>query len=60
MQVYYELLHVLDFDSNRKCMSVILRDERGQVYLFTKGAESSIFPKCPQNQVCSSKRIKLS
>ena len=39
-------LHVLEFDSNRKCMSVLVRDSKGQVRLLTKGAESSILPKC--------------
>ena len=42
----YERLHVLEFDSNRKCMSVIVRDSNGRIKLLTKGAESSIFPKC--------------
>jgi magnesium-transporting ATPase (P-type) len=49
-QRYYRL-HVLDFDSDRKCMSVIMREENGGIFLFSKGAESSIFPKCHQNQV---------
>ena len=35
----------------RKCMSVILRRESGEVVLLTKGAESSILPKCPQDEV---------
>ena len=42
----YERMHVLEFDSNRKCMSVIVRDSKGSMRLLTKGAESSIFPKC--------------
>ena len=32
-------------------MSVILRRESGQLVLLTKGAESSILPKCPQDGV---------
>ena len=35
----------------RKCMSVILRRESGELVLLTKGAESSILPKCPQDGV---------
>lgn len=42
----YERMHVLEFDSNRKCMSVIVRDSKGSIRVLTKGAESSIFPKC--------------
>ena len=37
----------------RKCMSVILRRESGELALLTKGAESSILPKCPQDEVSS-------
>lgn len=46
-ELEYELLHTLEFDSNRKRMSVLVRsianDER---LLFTKGAESSVFDIC--------------
>ena len=31
-------------------MSVILRRESGEVVLLTKGAESSVLPKCPQDE----------
>uniref|UniRef100_A0A8C5EY96 Phospholipid-transporting ATPase n=1 Tax=Gouania willdenowi TaxID=441366 RepID=A0A8C5EY96_GOUWI len=39
----YKLLHVLEFDPNRRRMSVIVQTPSGQI-LFTKGAESAIFP----------------
>lgn len=39
-------MNILEFDSNRKCMSVIVRDPRGHLRLLTKGAESSVLPKC--------------
>uniref|UniRef100_A0A667YWU4 Phospholipid-transporting ATPase n=1 Tax=Myripristis murdjan TaxID=586833 RepID=A0A667YWU4_9TELE len=39
----YKLLHVLEFDANRRRMSVILQTPSGTV-LFTKGAESAILP----------------
>ena len=43
----YEVLQVLEFDSNRKRMSIILRDmqKTSNMFLLCKGAESSIF-KC--------------
>ncbi|XP_055643308.1 phospholipid-transporting ATPase VD isoform X2 [Toxorhynchites rutilus septentrionalis] len=41
--VEYEVLKILPFDSNRKCMSVVVRKTGTQdVVLYTKGADSSI------------------
>ncbi|KAM7012873.1 phospholipid-transporting ATPase IF isoform 1-T1 [Tautogolabrus adspersus] len=40
----YKLLHVLEFDANRRRMSVILQTPSGGQVLFTKGAESAILP----------------
>jgi len=34
----YEILNVLDFSSDRKRMSVVVRGPNGQLKLFTKGA----------------------
>lgn len=43
--VEYDILKVLPFDSNRKCMSIVLRKIGGhEVVLYTKGADSTIFP----------------
>lgn len=42
----FERLHVLEFDSVRKRMSVVLRDSRGVIRLLTKGAEISVLPLC--------------
>lgn len=39
-------LHVLEFTSDRKRMSVIVRDQKGQIWLYTKGAESHVLPLC--------------
>ena len=39
-------LHVLEFTSDRKRMSVIVRDEAGKKWIYTKGAESYVFPLC--------------
>ncbi|KAL5725142.1 P-type phospholipid transporter [Ranunculus cassubicifolius] len=41
----YRLLHILEFSSYRKRMSVIVRDEEGQLLLLCKGADSAIFGK---------------
>uniref|UniRef100_A0A3B5B8H8 Phospholipid-transporting ATPase n=1 Tax=Stegastes partitus TaxID=144197 RepID=A0A3B5B8H8_9TELE len=40
----YKLLHVLEFDADRRRMSVILQTPSGGKVLFTKGAESAILP----------------
>ncbi|XP_074154386.1 phospholipid-transporting ATPase IF isoform X4 [Sminthopsis crassicaudata] len=42
----YKLLHVLEFDSDRRRMSVIVQSPSGERLLFSKGAESSILPNC--------------
>jgi len=36
----FKLLHVLEFNSKRKRMSVIVEDEKGQILLYCKGADS--------------------
>ncbi|CAH1780605.1 unnamed protein product, partial [Owenia fusiformis] len=41
----YEPLHILEFDANRKRMSVIIRDQSGDVYLLCKGAEATMLPR---------------
>ncbi|KAH8304501.1 hypothetical protein KR059_011394 [Drosophila kikkawai] len=46
-ELRYERLHVLEFSSERKRMSVILRDcQSGTIWLYSKGAENIIFPRC--------------
>ena len=47
----FQRLHVLDFDSTRKRMSVIVRNPSGSLVLVTKGAESSILPLCTAGPV---------
>ncbi|EHB02299.1 Putative phospholipid-transporting ATPase IH [Heterocephalus glaber] len=47
----FELLDVLSFDSVRRRMSVILRSATGEIYLFCKGADSSIFPRVIEGKV---------
>uniref|UniRef100_A0A0D9X7E4 Phospholipid-transporting ATPase n=1 Tax=Leersia perrieri TaxID=77586 RepID=A0A0D9X7E4_9ORYZ len=41
----YKLLNTLEFSSARKRMSVIVRTEEGQLFLFCKGADSVIFER---------------
>lgn len=41
----YKLEHVLEFNSTRKRMSVILIDDMKNVILFTKGADSIILKR---------------
>lgn len=45
-ELRFERLYVLEFSSERKRMSVILRDARGTIWLYSKGAENIIFPRC--------------
>lgn len=43
----YEILHTLEFDSERKRMSVLVRDlQRKEYVLFCKGADSSMLERC--------------
>ena len=52
----YKVLQVLEFDSDRKRMSVILNDmQTNEIILFTKGAESSVFKCCSKGDIQSCK-----
>uniref|UniRef100_A0A1I7XTK0 P-type phospholipid transporter n=1 Tax=Heterorhabditis bacteriophora TaxID=37862 RepID=A0A1I7XTK0_HETBA len=42
---HLEVLDVVDFTSDRKRMSVIVRDSHGTIKLYTKGADSVIFER---------------
>lgn len=44
----FERLATLEFTSDRKRMSTIVRDGKGQIWLLTKGAESYVFPLCQE------------
>ena len=35
----YKLLNILEFNSSRKRMSVIVKDEEGRIFLLCKGAD---------------------
>ncbi|KAL5725998.1 P-type phospholipid transporter [Ranunculus cassubicifolius] len=45
----YELLNVLEFNSSRKRMSVIVRNEEGKLVLLCKGADSVMFERLAKN-----------
>nr|XP_030712572.1 probable phospholipid-transporting ATPase IH isoform X4 [Globicephala melas] len=47
----FELLEILSFDSVRRRMSVIVKSAAGEIYLFCKGADSSIFPRVIEGKV---------
>ncbi|XP_059588859.1 phospholipid-transporting ATPase IG isoform X2 [Alligator mississippiensis] len=51
----YQLLHILNFDPVRRRMSVIVRTITGKLFLFCKGADSSIFPKVQQDEIQQTK-----
>ena len=34
------------FPADRKCMSVVIENSKGEIWLLIKGAESSLIPKC--------------
>ena len=42
----YQRLDELPFDSDRKCMSVVCRTDKGEVLVLTKGAPDFIIDKC--------------
>ncbi|XP_065365447.1 phospholipid-transporting ATPase IF-like [Calliphora vicina] len=42
----YERLHILEFSSERKRMSVIVSDKDKRKWLYTKGAENVVFALC--------------
>ncbi|CAL5327894.1 unnamed protein product [Camellia sinensis] len=45
----YKILNLMEFTSKRKRMSVIVRDEDGQIFLLCKGADSIIFERLAKN-----------
>ena len=45
-QITYKLLQVIDFTSSRKRMTSVFRDPQGEIIVYTKGADSVLFPLC--------------
>jgi len=46
----YTILNVLEFNSDRKRMTVIVRKPDGKIVLYCKGADSTIIERCAPNQ----------
>lgn len=46
LESMYFRIDELPFDSDRKCMSVVCDDHRGETWVFTKGAPDVIINKC--------------
>ncbi|KAK3141026.1 hypothetical protein QOZ80_5AG0409070 [Eleusine coracana subsp. coracana] len=46
----YKILHVLEFNSARKRMSVIVKDDEGKTFLFSKGADSVMFERLSSSE----------
>ncbi|EDV25711.1 uncharacterized protein TRIADDRAFT_56098 [Trichoplax adhaerens] len=47
----FKILHVLEFDSDRKRMSVIVKDPSGNTILICKGAESSVLSRAKDGAI---------
>jgi len=47
-EIWY-LLQVIDFTSARKRMTSVFRDPKGDVHVFSKGADSILLPLCDQS-----------
>jgi len=46
----YDILQVLTFDSARKRMSIIVRDDEGQIKMYSKGADTTIMSRLADGQ----------
>ena len=56
--VSFRKLCELEFDSYRKCMSVVVRDnETGVVHVVSKGAETAMLPKCVSGPVTATATV---
>ncbi len=51
----YQRIHELPFDSDRKCMSIVCKNNKGEIYVFTKGAPDMIIDKC--NRIMSARGV---
>lgn len=43
-KIKYQLLNLIEFNSTRKRMSVVIKDSKGQIKCLCKGADSILFP----------------
>ncbi|HEY5585943.1 MAG TPA: cation-translocating P-type ATPase [Ruminiclostridium sp.] len=51
----YKRIDELPFDSDRKCMSIVCKNAKGEIYIFTKGAPDMIIDNC--NRIMSARGI---
>ena len=49
-EVAYDVLNVLEFTSERRRMSVVIRDPEGRITLFVKGADNVIYERLSQQR----------
>lgn len=55
----YKLLHVFEFNSDRKRMSVVVKNSKtGKIYIFTKGADALIMPRLNQTSNHSKEQLE--
>ena len=45
----YELLNIIEFDSTRKRMSVVVRDPQRKLWVYCKGADSVVYERLKRN-----------
>ncbi|KAK4170067.1 hypothetical protein QBC43DRAFT_251043 [Cladorrhinum sp. PSN259] len=55
----YQILDVIEFDSKRKRMSIVLRCPDGRIWLLIKGADSAILPRLKLADLAAEKAEKL-
>lgn len=48
--ITYDILNVLEFTSDRRRMSVVVRDPEGRITLFVKGADNVIYERLSQQR----------
>ncbi|KAG8599191.1 hypothetical protein GDO81_002926 [Engystomops pustulosus] len=59
-EVTYEVLGILDFNSDRKRMSIIVREPKGNIRLYCKGADTVIYERLhPNNPIKDSTQEAL-
>ena len=47
---FYEVLHTIEFTSTRKRMSVVVKSPQGEIFLYSKGADSVICERLAEEQ----------
>lgn len=55
----YQILNVIEFNSDRKRMTVIVRTQEGNIVLYTKGADTKIFERLAPNQPNTEETLKF-